>query len=85
VPEFYADLEYDGNGQLVITRQHKAISPEWAAQRTLRAVTEGKTLTTAGTDVPVRASTVCVHSDTPNAVDIAKAVRSALAEHLALS
>src|SRR5262245_1418986 len=85
VPEFYADLEYDEKGQLIITRQHQAISPEWAARRTLRAITEGKTSTTIGTDVPVRAATVCVHSDTPNAVDIAKAVRAALAEHLAMS
>jgi len=85
VPEFYADLEYDANGQLIITRQHTAIAPEWAARRTLRAVTEGKTSTITGTDIAMRASTVCVHSDTPNAVDVARAVRSVLSEHLTLS
>jgi 5-oxoprolinase (ATP-hydrolysing) subunit A len=85
VPEFYADLEYASDGKLIITREHQAIRPEWAAQRTMRAVTEGKTETIAGTDIAVRATTVCVHSDTPNAVEIARAVRAALSQHVAMS
>jgi UPF0271 protein len=32
--------------------------------------------------VPVRAEAVCVHSDTPNAVAIARAVREALAPYM---
>ena len=40
----------------------------------MRAVKEGKVKSTAGNDVPVRAESVCVHSDTPNAVAIARAV-----------
>jgi len=32
--------------------------------------------------VPVRAEAVCVHSDTPNAVEIAHAVREALRPYM---
>jgi UPF0271 protein len=34
-------------------------------------------------EIPVRADCVCVHSDTPNAVDLAKAVNEALRPYLA--
>jgi UPF0271 protein len=79
VSEFYADLDYDEKGGLIITREHHAVDPRQAAERSVRAVKEGKTTSIAGNDVLVRADTVCVHSDTPNAVEIAKAVREALA------
>jgi UPF0271 protein len=79
VSEFYADLDYDGNGGLIITREHHAVDPKVAAERCVRAVETGKVKSTAGNEVPVRADSVCVHSDTPNAVEIAQAVKQALA------
>ena len=79
VSEFYADLDYDGDGRLIITREHAAVDPQEAAAKSARAVEEGKVRSVAGNDVPVRAEAVCVHSDTPNAVAIARAVREALA------
>ena len=82
VPEFFADLEYDGNGRLIITRQHSAIDPAWAAARALKVLTQGKITTTAGTEISARASSICVHSDTPNSVEIARKVREAIALHL---
>ena len=82
VSEFYADLDYDQNGGLIITREHHAVEPKEAALRSVRAVEEGKVKSVAGNDVPVRAEAVCVHSDTPNAVAIARAVREALAPYM---
>jgi UPF0271 protein len=46
-------------------------------------LTEGKTRTVAGNDVDVGADSICVHSDTPNAVAIAEAVREAVRPYLA--
>jgi UPF0271 protein len=74
VGEFYADLDYGPDGFLVITREHQAVDPDQAARRVLRALREGKVRTLDGTDVPVRAQSVCVHSDTPGSVAVAKAV-----------
>jgi UPF0271 protein len=82
VSEFYADLDYDGDGRLIITREHAAVDPQEAAAKSVRAVEEGKVRSVAGNDVPVRAEAVCVHSDTPNAVAIAQAVRASLAPYM---
>jgi UPF0271 protein len=82
VPEFYADLDYAGNGALIITRQHAAVDPATAAARCLRAVRDGQVASVEGHDIPVRAESICIHSDTPGAVAVATAVRDALASHL---
>ncbi len=80
--EYYADLDYRPDGSLIITRVHDPFDPATSAERALRAVTEGVATAVDGTEIPVRADCVCVHSDTPNAVELATAVRSALAPHL---
>jgi UPF0271 protein len=48
------------------------------AARVLRAITHGVGTAIDGSDIPVRCDSVCIHSDTPNALDIARAVRAAL-------
>lgn len=78
IPEFYADLDYSADGGLIITREHASVDPQAAAEKCVRAIREGKVRTSAGTDVPVRAETICVHSDTPNAAAIARAVSEAV-------
>ena len=80
--EFFADLDYADDGRLIITREHPAMDPAACAEAARRAVVEGRLVTVGGHELPVRAETVCVHSDTPNAVAIAAAVREALAPHL---
>ena len=71
VPEFYADLEYDREGNLILSRVHDAVDPAKAAARVLRVMKDHAVTTTTGKDIPVKATTVCVHSDTPSAVAIA--------------
>jgi UPF0271 protein len=82
IAEFYTDLDYNDDGSLIITRQHEAVDPAVAAERSLRAIREGKVKSIGGKDVPVRADAICIHSDTPNAVAIAKAVRDAVKPYL---
>jgi len=79
--EFFADLDYDADGSLLVTRTHEAVEPDVAAARVVRAVSEGLVRTVDGTDAPVRAETICIHSDTPGCVDVAKAVKAALEAH----
>jgi UPF0271 protein len=76
--EYYADLDYDDEGRLIITQVHEAVDATVAAARCVRAIREGLTQTVGGRDVRVGAETICVHSDTPNAVEIATAVRAAI-------
>ena len=78
IAEFYADLDYEDDGRLIISREHHAVDPVRAAARCRRAIAEGKAESVNGKDVAVRADSICVHSDTPNAVDVARAVGKAL-------
>ncbi|MEE9208987.1 MAG: LamB/YcsF family protein [Kiloniellales bacterium] len=82
VAEFYADLQYDDDGGLIITRVHDAVDPDDAARRCLRAIEEGKTASVNGVDVEVGADCVCVHSDTPNALEVAQRVRETIKPYL---
>jgi UPF0271 protein len=76
--EFYADLDYDGDGNLILSRVHGAVDPAAARERMLRALNDGQVKTTAGRDMPMKAETVCVHSDTPAAAAIAAELSRAL-------
>ena len=78
IAEFYADLDYGDDGYLIITREHDAVDPGRAAERCRRAVQDGVTQTVGGTDILVRADAICVHSDTPNAAEVAAAVKDAV-------
>jgi UPF0271 protein len=82
IAEFYTDLDYNDDGSLIITREHAAVDPAEAASRSVRAIKEGKVQSVGGKDVAVRADAICVHSDTPNAVEIARAVRDAVRPYL---
>jgi len=80
--EVYVDLEYADDGQLVITREHEPVKPETAVERALLALRDGRVRTQGGKELPVRVDSICVHSDTPGAVSIARAVRDAVAAWL---
>ena len=80
--EFYADLDYDDEGRQVITKTHAPVAPEDAAAKVKRAVAEGVTRSLNGKDVKVVAELICVHSDTPGAVEVARAVHAALADRI---
>jgi UPF0271 protein len=77
--EYYADLDYDDDGALLITRRHAAYEPEEAARRVVRAVRDGVAVSCSGREIPMRADCVCVHSDTPGAVELVHAIKRALA------
>jgi lactam utilization protein B len=82
VREFYADLDYDETGNLIITREHAAVDAEAAAARTMRAIREGKVRSVTGKDVPVVVESVCVHSGTRGAVAVAREVHRAIEAYL---
>ncbi len=80
--EFFADLDYDDDGGLIITREHDARDPAAVAEQAARAVRDGKVISINGKELPVRAETICIHSDTPNVAAIGKAVRDALEDYM---
>ena len=76
--EFFADLDYSDEGTMIITREHDPVDPSVAAARSVQAVRQGTLTSINGKVLPVRAETICVHSDTPNATAVAAAVHQAL-------
>jgi UPF0271 protein len=80
--EIFADRNYLNDGWLVPRTRPDALlrDPKEAAQRVLRMLREGKVRSVEGRDVEVRGETVCVHGDTPGAVEFARELRSQL-EH----
>lgn len=78
--EAFADRGYMPDGSLVPRSQPGAIihDVDVAAKRVVRMVTEGKVEAVDGTVINFRPHSICMHGDTPEAVEMAKAVRSAL-------
>jgi UPF0271 protein len=80
VVEAFADRAYRPDGSLVPRGEPGAVlhDPEVVAARMVALATSGTVEAVDGTRVPVPAESLCVHGDSPNAVAMARAVRSAL-------
>lgn len=78
--EVFADRNYLSDGSLVPRTRSDALlhNPEEAAARVVRMLRNGRVKSVDGADVDVRAETVCVHGDTPGAVDFARVLKSRL-------
>ncbi len=80
VPEAFADRAYRPDGGLVSRREAGSVltDPDEVATRAVRIATDNEVVAIDGTVVSVRARSICVHGDTPGAVELGRAVRSAL-------
>jgi 5-oxoprolinase (ATP-hydrolysing) subunit A len=78
--EIFADRNYLNDGWLVPRTRPDALlrDPKEGAQRVLRMLREAKVRSVEGHDVDVRGETICVHGDTPGAVEFARELRSQL-------
>lgn len=78
--EAFADRAYARDGSLVPRSQAGAVIHDVDAvvARTVRMVTTGHVTAIDGTELAVRADSVCVHSDTPGAVGLLRAIRQGL-------
>ena len=79
VREFYADRDYDTTGSIVFTRRVVALDPQAVAAKVLRACKEGLVRTVDGQDLAIEFDSVCIHSDTPGALELVRATRASLA------
>jgi UPF0271 protein len=82
VGEGFADRAYEADGALRPRSLAGALitDPAAAARQAVRIAREGRADAFGGGEVRVRARTICVHSDTPDAAAIASAVRVALTD-----
>ena len=80
VSEGFADRGYTPAGTLVSRREPGALvhDPAAVADRVVRMAVDGEVVAIDGTVVRVQVESICVHGDTPGAVELAAAVRAAL-------
>ena len=80
VAEAFADRAYRPDGRLVSRREPGAVlqDPAAIAERVATMVTSGQVTAIDGSRVKVSVESVCVHGDSPGAVQIATAVRDRL-------
>jgi UPF0271 protein len=78
--EIFADRAYNEDATLVDRRLPGAVihDPQEAGARMVAMVQAGAILTQSGARIPTPIDTICLHGDTPTAVQIAASVRGAL-------
>ena len=78
--EVFADRTYQANGTLTPRRRPDALvaSADAALAQVLRMVREGQVRSQQGPDVALRADTVCLHGDGPQALAFAQRLHGAL-------
>ncbi len=76
VPEAFADRAYEPSGALVSRREPGSVlhDPAEVADRMLRLVRDGVVVARDGSEVAVRAESICVHGDSEGAVQMAAAL-----------
>jgi UPF0271 protein len=80
VAEGYVDRGYSDDG-LLVPREHPGAlitDPAVAAQRAVEIALSGTVRSVTGAPVPLRVSSLCIHSDSPGAVEVASETRAAL-------
>lgn len=77
VAEAFADRAYHADGSLVSRREDGAVlhDPQLIAQRMLQLVQQGGVTSIEGIFTAIKADSICVHGDSPDAVEIARQLR----------
>ncbi|WP_106971851.1 LamB/YcsF family protein [Streptomyces xylophagus] len=82
VTEAFADRAYTDEGTLVPRGRDGAVitDPDAVVERSLSLAGSGVVTALSGARIEVRARSLCLHGDTPGAVDLARRVRARLLE-----
>ena len=77
ISEGYVDRVYEADGTLRSRKFEDALitDPQRAAEQ-MKEMLNGNIIAVDGSSIPINITSVCIHSDTPNAVDIAQAVKA---------
>jgi UPF0271 protein len=78
--EVFADRRYSSEGYLVPRTQPGALieSEDQAAAQALRMAQKGEVVALDGSIIKVQADTLCIHGDSPTALDFAKKINALL-------
>nr|WP_196304039.1 5-oxoprolinase subunit PxpA [Pluralibacter gergoviae] len=80
VAEAFADRAYHRDGSLVSRREPGAVlhDPQQVARRTLQLLQDGGVTSIEGEFTAIAADSICVHGDSPGAIEMARQIRALL-------
>ena len=83
IHEVFADRAYEDDAQLVARSKPGAVlhDSRAIAERVVRMIHDGAIVAASGKIIEVKIDTVCIHGDTPGAIDIARNVRAELSRN----
>ena len=78
--EFFGDRAYNSDGSLVSRNEPGAVihDGEEVAEKILKMVKEGRVACIDGSEIELRADTICVHGDNPSALSLVQKIRKTL-------
>ncbi|MNR20866.1 LamB/YcsF family protein [compost metagenome] len=81
--EVFADRTYQQDGTLTARSDKNALihDPEQVAEQIVGMIRTGKVTSLQGTAVDIQADTICLHGDSPEAVQFAKTINQTLKDH----
>jgi UPF0271 protein len=76
----FADRAYEDNGNLVSRKKPGAVlhDPVMVADRVVKMAQTGEVISITGKVIKMKMDTVCIHGDTPGAVELGRHVRDGL-------
>ena len=84
--EGYVDLDYNPDRTLIVEKSVEPKDPELVADRVVSIASRGEVEAVDGTTIDVPASSICIHGDGPNAVELLESIHERLeAEEIELA
>lgn len=82
ISEVFADRAYDDDGYILSRARPEAMitDEDYAIERIIRMVKEGVVTSVNGKEIPIKAESICIHSDSQMALNYARKVKKALEE-----
>lgn len=80
--EFFADRAYNPDGSLLSRKLPGAVlhDDKRVAERVIKLVDHGSVTAVDGTEIELKADTICVHGDNPEALALVKTIRTSLTD-----
>lgn len=80
ITELYADRAYNDDLTLVSRKQYNSVihDPDVISERIEKMLTKGVVTSYQGNEINIKGESICVHSDTPESLEIIKSIREVL-------
>lgn len=79
--EGYVDLSYNPDRTLIVEKEVKPKDPDLVADRAVSIATRGEVEATDGTMIDIPASSICIHGDGPNSVELLETIHDQFEQH----